>query len=299
MLGGSTQRPLGGVDPPSARPVGGVVGATGRIERNGSPNHQSDGGARWRGQDDCSRYRNVAPPTQLDDGPHLCASGVRSVLEASRTVRKSGCRRVTERQVIVPNVFVRPRDPEAAALGISTLRRYAAGTPPTTRFDREMAAGLSRLNIPRNVTQRIVTRFDGLPQGVKTQVLTRGMLEFYSRSRLDEYIGTRLVYTGLFTPPRDKDFLNIPEDPQGGVRLRPVIAAGALCVSMALGRAEDAHSVSAANGWCWKGVLRQPHWRRWEYRHVQAAIQDHREGHQRRRRGGRAQPAPRDLTSNR
>ena len=80
-----------------------------------------------------------------------------------------------------------------------------------------MAAGLSRLNIPRNVTQRIVTRFDGLPQGVKTQVLTRGMLEFYSRSRLDEYIGTRLVYTGLFTPPRDEDFLNIPEDPQGGV----------------------------------------------------------------------------------
>jgi hypothetical protein len=67
----------------------------------------------------------------------------------------------------VPKVFVRPRDPEAAALGISTLRKYAAGTPPTTRFDREMAAGLSRLNIPRNVTQRIVTRFDGLPQGVK------------------------------------------------------------------------------------------------------------------------------------
>ena len=79
--------------------------------------------------------------------------------------------------------------------------------------------------------------------GTETQILTRGQLDFYSRSSLDEYVGSRLV---SYVPPEYEDFLtglhyhfltnhqsgahyvvgfdvtrnppfNIPEDPQGGV----------------------------------------------------------------------------------
>jgi hypothetical protein len=65
----------------------------------------------------------------------------------------------------------RPKDPEALALAVLALRRYAQGAPPEVPFEAEIAAALRNLDVPPEGAGRLVDNFDEIRPSVRRRLL--------------------------------------------------------------------------------------------------------------------------------